>query len=85
MLMVGAIDLNRHGGPVNHRNQCRAGCEYAALFGCDKRGGALSQRFETRTAWKLPTVDLCLANDEGHWNPVNKGLMSATQNETLQS
>ena len=24
-------------------------------------------------------------NEEGRWNPVNKGLMPATQNETLQS
>jgi hypothetical protein len=46
--MVEAIDLNRHGGSVNHRYQCRAGCGYAALFGCDRRGGALDQRFETR-------------------------------------
>jgi hypothetical protein len=24
-------------------------------------------------------------NEEGRWNPVNKGLMPAAQNETLQS
>jgi len=40
-----------------------------------RRGGALDQRFETRIAWKLLTVDLCLANDKGRWNPVNKGLL----------
>ena len=41
-------NFDSHGGSVNRRYQCRAGCEYAALFGCNRRGGALSQRFETR-------------------------------------
>ena len=61
-------------------------CAFIAVLERSRHGGALDQRFETRDRLEgFEPLNRCFVNDEGRLNPVNKGLMPATQNETLQS